>query len=91
MFRSEILRQTGRLPPADFPIENLNEQVNAIRQMYGGGEKDTFAAEHQSLSKLVTLLSRDDLSQSIQYRVKRAIEKSVKDSLQENLIRVDEW
>lgn len=78
MFRAELRQQTGRVPPADFDITNLEEQIRIIRGMFGSGKKPDLSAEHRSLSRLLSLLSHDrDKASAIRFRVQQKIKTAI--------------
>lgn len=89
IFRAEICKQTGRTPPREFPIENLSEQVNALRGMYGGSPKSDLKSELYVFRQILGRLEGRDLA--LQEKVKRAVEKAVKESLEEGTINPNEW
>ncbi|OMP00277.1 hypothetical protein CCACVL1_03411 [Corchorus capsularis] len=89
LFRSEIERQTGRTPPDDLPIENLGEQVDALRSMYGGARKSTPKGELHVFRQILGRLYGMDLA--LQEKVKRAVEKAVRESVEEGTINPNEW
>lgn len=92
LFREELLRQTGRRPPDDFQISNLDEQVDVVIQMYSHKKRATLKLEHRSLSCLLSQLeSQDVVLRLIQVRVKLAIENAVRNSINEGLIHPEEW
>jgi hypothetical protein len=90
MFREELFRQTGKMPPEDFVIEGLDDQVHQVRQMFSAREKTTIQAEHRSLSSLLSQMRSKDI-RPIQEQVKRAIAEAVKDSIDQNMIHPEEW
>lgn len=90
MFREEIFRQTGKQLPKNFKMDNLQEHIKVVREMFSKGTKATLKAEHRSLSSLLTQL-RSKEGRPIQELVKLAIKDAVKDSISANMIHPDDF
>lgn len=70
LFRLEICRRTDRFPPSDFYVDNLDDQVRVVREMYGDGAKDTLLDERRALSTLVTKLVTKAMAKAVDQSIR---------------------
>lgn len=97
LFRSEIRKQTGQMPPADFEIDNLDGQLEAMLEMsQTPSTGNTLALQHRHLSTLVTKLTRDDTTKdkapaAVKCRLEKAVENAVFKSLQDKDFDPTDW